>query len=121
MSLVAVRRHRGRSGRRRHRTEPRPARTRGDAGGTDAARFPRRQLPRVGPHLPLRLPDPFDVRLVVAAKAGFDELERLSDSLSPGGVGCRFITLSGALDFGPPRDPRALARVLEAAASSTNC
>ena len=50
--------------------------------------------------------DPFYVRLVVAAKAGFDELERLSD--------CRLITPSGALDFGPPRDPRGLARVLEA-------
>ena len=50
--------------------------------------------------------DPFYVHLVVAAKAGFDELERLS--------GRRLITPSGALDFGPLRDPRALARVLEA-------
>ena len=51
-------------------------------------------------------PDDFYARLVVAARAGFDELERLS--------GCRLITPSGALDFGPARDPRALARVLEA-------
>jgi len=58
--------------------------------------------------------DPFYVRLVVAAKAGFDELERLSDSLSRGGAGRRLITPSGALDFGLPRDPRALAGVLEA-------
>jgi sarcosine oxidase len=43
---------------------------------------------------------------VVAARAGFDELERLS--------GRRLITLSGALDFGPLRHPRTLARVLEA-------
>ena len=50
--------------------------------------------------------DPFYVRLVVAAKAGFDELERLSDR--------RLITPSGALDFGPPRDPRVLAQILEA-------
>jgi sarcosine oxidase len=42
----------------------------------------------------------------VAAKAGFDELERLSD--------CRLVTPSGALDFGPLRAPRALAGVLEA-------
>jgi sarcosine oxidase len=51
-------------------------------------------------------PDPFYARLVVAARAGFDELERLSRR--------RLITPSGALDFGPLRDPRALARVLEA-------
>jgi sarcosine oxidase len=51
-------------------------------------------------------PDTFYVRLVVAAKAGFDELERLSD--------CRLVTPSGALDFGPLRAPRALAGVLEA-------
>jgi sarcosine oxidase len=50
--------------------------------------------------------DPFYARLVVAARAGFDELERLT--------GRRLITPSGALDFGPGRDPRALARVLEA-------
>jgi sarcosine oxidase len=50
--------------------------------------------------------DGFYVRLVVAARAGFDELERLS--------GRRLITLSGALDFGPLRHPRTLARVLEA-------
>ena len=41
----------------------------------------------------------------MAAKAGFDELERLSDR--------RLITPSGALDFGPLRDPRALAQILE--------
>ena len=51
-------------------------------------------------------PDPFYVRLVVAAKAGFDELERLS--------GQQLITPSGALDFGPARNAHALARVLEA-------
>jgi sarcosine oxidase len=51
-------------------------------------------------------PDPFYVRLVVAAKAGFDELERLS--------GRRLITPSGALDFGPLRDPGGLAQVLAA-------
>ncbi len=50
--------------------------------------------------------DPFYARLVVAARAGFDELERLS--------GRRLITPSGALDFGPLRDPRALAGVLDA-------
>jgi sarcosine oxidase len=51
-------------------------------------------------------PDAFYVRLVMAAKAGFDELERLS--------GRRLITPSGALDFGPLRDARALAQVLGA-------
>jgi sarcosine oxidase len=50
-------------------------------------------------------PDPFYVRLVVAARAGFDELERLS--------GRRLVTPSGALDFGPVRDIRALAAVLD--------
>ena len=50
--------------------------------------------------------DPFYVRLVVAAKAGFDELERLS--------GHRLITPSGALDFGPERNAGDLAGVLEA-------
>jgi sarcosine oxidase len=54
------------------------------------------------------------VRLVVQARAAFDELERLSNSLSPGDGGRRLITPSGALDFGPLRNPRALARVLEA-------
>ena len=49
--------------------------------------------------------DPFYVRLVVAAKAGFDELERLSRR--------PLITPSGALDFGLPRDPRVLAQILE--------
>jgi sarcosine oxidase len=48
----------------------------------------------------------FYARLVVRAKAGFDELERLS--------GRPLITPSGALDFGPLRDPRALASVLDA-------
>jgi sarcosine oxidase len=51
-------------------------------------------------------PDGFYARLVVAARSAFDELERLS--------GRRLITPSGGLDFGPLRDPRALARVLEA-------
>ena len=50
--------------------------------------------------------DPFYARLVVAARAGFVELERLS--------GQRLITPSGALDFGSHRDSRALAQVLEA-------
>jgi sarcosine oxidase len=50
-------------------------------------------------------PDPFYARLAVAARTGFDELERLS--------GRRLITPSGALDFGPLRDAPALARVLE--------
>ena len=50
--------------------------------------------------------DEFYVRLVVAARAGFNELERLS--------GRRLITPSGALDFGPLRGARALATVLEA-------
>ena len=51
-------------------------------------------------------PDAFYARLVVRARAGYAELERLS--------GRRLITPSGALDFGPLRDPRALAQVLEA-------
>ena len=51
-------------------------------------------------------PDPFYARLAVAARAGFDELERLG--------GRRLITPSGALDFGPVRDARALAAVLDA-------
>jgi sarcosine oxidase len=50
--------------------------------------------------------DPFYVRLVMAARKGFDELERLSDQ--------QLITPSGALDFGPGRDVRALAEVLDA-------
>jgi sarcosine oxidase len=50
-------------------------------------------------------PDAFYAGLVVQARAGFDELERLS--------GRRLITPSGALDFGPLRDARALAAVLE--------
>ncbi len=49
--------------------------------------------------------DAYYARLVVAARAGFDELERLS--------GRQLITPTGALDFGPLRDPRALARVLQ--------
>jgi sarcosine oxidase len=51
-------------------------------------------------------PDPFYARLVVQARAGFDELERLT--------GRRLITPSGALDLGPARNARELARVLEA-------
>jgi sarcosine oxidase len=50
-------------------------------------------------------PDPFYAGLVVQARAGFDELERLT--------GQQLITPCGALDFGPLRDARALARVLE--------
>jgi sarcosine oxidase len=50
-------------------------------------------------------PDAFYVRLVVAARAGFDELERLGDR--------QLITPSGGLDFGPARDARALADVLD--------
>ena len=50
--------------------------------------------------------DPFYVRLVVAARKGFDELERLS--------GRQLITASGALDFGPVRDVHALAGILDA-------
>jgi sarcosine oxidase len=42
---------------------------------------------------------------VIRARAGFDELERLS--------GRRLITPSGALDLGPARHTRALAEVLE--------
>ena len=52
-------------------------------------------------------PDAFYARLVVAARTGFDELERLA--------GRQLITPTGALDFGPLRDVRALARVLEEA------
>jgi sarcosine oxidase len=51
-------------------------------------------------------PDPFYAGLVVKARAGFDELEQLA--------GRRLITPSGALDFGPERNARELARVLEA-------
>ena len=52
-------------------------------------------------------PDAFYARLVIAARTGFDELERRS--------GRRLITSTGALDLGPLRDVRALARVLEEA------
>ena len=70
-------------------------------------------------------PDPFYVRLVVAAKAGFDELERLSDSLSPGGAdslspgGADSLSPGGADSLSPGgaghrlRNARALASVLE--------
>lgn len=50
-------------------------------------------------------PDPFYAGLVVRARAGFDELERVS--------GRQLITPTGSLDFGPIRDPRRLAAVLE--------
>ena len=51
-------------------------------------------------------PDPFYAGLAVQARKAFDELERLG--------GQRLITPCGALDFGPLRDPHALARVLDA-------
>ena len=105
VTVVAVRRRRRRAGRRRHRVESRPPRARGDAAGTHPARRPRRQFPRVRADLPLRLPRPLLRRPRGRARAGFDELERLS--------GRRLITPSGALDFGPARRPRPR-RVLEA-------
>ncbi|HEY5981332.1 MAG TPA: FAD-dependent oxidoreductase [Microlunatus sp.] len=50
-------------------------------------------------------PDPFYARLVVQARAGFDELEQIS--------GQQLITPTGSLDFGRDRQPRQLASVLE--------
>ncbi len=50
-------------------------------------------------------PDPFYARLVVEARADWDELERLS--------GSPLITPAGAVDFGTDRDPAALAAVFE--------
>jgi sarcosine oxidase len=50
-------------------------------------------------------PNPFYTELVVRARAGFDELERLS--------GNKLITPIGSLDFGRVRDPRRLAAVME--------
>lgn len=50
-------------------------------------------------------PEELYSRLVVRAKAGWDELERLSDA--------RLITPTGALDHGEARHPDRLARVLE--------
>lgn len=50
-------------------------------------------------------PDPFYARLVVEARAEWDELERLG--------GERLITPTGSLDFGAGRDPAALAAVFE--------
>lgn len=52
-------------------------------------------------------PDELYTRLVVRAKEGWDELERLG--------GAALITLTGALDHGEIRHPERLARVLEAA------
>ncbi|MGW0734740.1 FAD-dependent oxidoreductase [Streptomyces sp. NPDC002851] len=52
-------------------------------------------------------PDPFYTGLVVTARQGWDELERLH--------GQRLITPSGALDFGARRTPRLLAGVLDQA------
>lgn len=49
--------------------------------------------------------DPFYTELVVRARAGFDELERLG--------GKQLITPTGSLDFGELRNPRQLATVLE--------
>lgn len=48
--------------------------------------------------------DTFYTRLVVRARAAFDELERIA--------GRQLITPTGSLDFGAIRDPRALAAVL---------
>jgi sarcosine oxidase len=50
-------------------------------------------------------PEAFYTELVVRARAGFDELERLS--------GKQLITPTGSLDFGQVRNPRRLAAVLE--------
>ncbi|SFO47155.1 FAD-dependent oxidoreductase [Actinomadura madurae] len=50
-------------------------------------------------------PDPFYARLVVEARAEWDELERLG--------GERLITPTGSLDFGAGRAPEALAAVFE--------
>lgn len=50
-------------------------------------------------------PDPFYARLVVDARAEWDELERLA--------GERLITPTGSLDFGAGRAPAALAAVFE--------
>ncbi|URN03777.1 FAD-dependent oxidoreductase [Actinomadura madurae] len=50
-------------------------------------------------------PDPFYARLVVEARAEWDELERLG--------GERLITPTGSLDFGAGRAPAALAAVFE--------
>ncbi|MGK5682341.1 FAD-dependent oxidoreductase [Actinoplanes sp. URMC 104] len=52
-------------------------------------------------------PDAFYTQLVIRARGGFDELERLS--------GNRLITATGSLDFGTIRDPKTLAAVLESA------
>ena len=51
--------------------------------------------------------DAFYTRLVVEARKGWDQLERVSRK--------ELITSTGSLDFGGTRDPRALAGVLEAA------
>jgi sarcosine oxidase len=51
-------------------------------------------------------PDEFYTRLVVRSRGRWDELERVSQQ--------ELITRTGCLDFGASRDPRTLARVLEA-------
>jgi sarcosine oxidase len=50
-------------------------------------------------------PDPFYARLAVDARREWDELERLA--------GERLVSPTGSLDFGPGRDPAALAAVFE--------
>lgn len=50
-------------------------------------------------------PEPFYADLVKQAKSGWDELESLA--------GTRLINPVGAVDYGPTRDPRNLANVLE--------
>ncbi len=52
-------------------------------------------------------PDRFYTDLVIRARSGFDELERLS--------GRRLISPAGAVDFGAARNPAQLAQVLESA------
>ena len=75
--------------------------------GTDRTRRPRRQLARLGPHLPLRLRRP------LLRPTSWWRPERASTSWSELS-GRQLITPSGALDFGPVRDPRALAAILAA-------
>jgi sarcosine oxidase len=50
-------------------------------------------------------PSPFYSQLVVESRKKWEDVEARS--------GCRLITPTGALDFGPARDTRAIARVLE--------
>ena len=58
-------------------------------------------------------PDPFYARLVVRARAGFDELERLT--------GRQLITPSGSLDFGPAATPARSRGSSRRSGSSTSC